>query len=66
MSWGASTIEAASRIAARTLVDDADRRRQALAIVLADQVAAGRDPSELIVSDYRAAVADVERVRSKP
>lgn len=64
MSWGTATGEVASTIAARTLVDDAERRRLALAITLADQLLAGRDPSELIVSDYRAAVAEVQRVKS--
>lgn len=43
-------------------VESADRARTALGLVLANQVADGRDPEDLIVEEFRAATLEHNKV----
>lgn len=58
MNWGTATRARASKVTEQVAATNANLRRLALAIIVADQVAAGRIPSELSISEYRTAVAE--------
>lgn len=46
----------------RDRIDSADRARTALGLTLANQVAEGRDPEDLIVEEFRAATLEHNKV----
>lgn len=64
MNWGSATRAKASKVTERVATTNANLRRLALAVILADQVAAGRIPSELSISEYRTAVAEARRTET--
>ncbi|MGH3971883.1 MAG: hypothetical protein ACRDS9_00935 [Pseudonocardiaceae bacterium] len=60
LMWATHT--AGARILDRERVESAARARTALGLTLANQVAEGRDPEDLIVEEFRAATLEHNKV----